>query len=300
VYDPGSARVYVAHGDRISVVNGDSGAVIGAVAGMPGGAHGIAISRATGEGYTDDGKAGEVVAFNLQTLKVVKRIKAENDADGIVFDPSSGHVFVIDGDSGKVTVIDPRTDAVVATVDAGGGLEFGVAGENGKFYVDGAEKHEIVRIDTATNVADAHWPMSTCVKPHGLAIDRVHHRLFASCSNEVMVVMNADSGAIIATLPIGEGTDFASFDAVRNLAYSSNRDGTLSVISEISPDKFESLPPIKTQIGARTMALDPKSGRIYLVTADMSVGEAAGQSDHGRRYHVKPGSVRLLFLDRTP
>ena len=191
---------------------------------MPGGTHGIAISHATGEGYTDDGNAGEVVAFDLQTLKVVKRIKAESDADGIVFDSSSGHVFVIDGDSGKITVIDPRTDAVLATVDGGGGLEFGVAGENGKFYVDGAEKHEVVRIDTASNVADAHWPMSTCVKPHGLAIDRVHHRLFASCSNEVMVVMNADSGAVIATLPIGEGTDFASFDAVRNLAFSSNRD----------------------------------------------------------------------------
>ena len=267
VYDPGSLRVYVAHGDRVTVVNGASGALLGTVVGMPGGTHGIAISHATGEGYTDDGKAGEVVAFDLQTLKVVKRIKAESDADGIVFDPSSGHVFVIDGDSAKVTVIDPRTDAVVATVDAGGGLEFGVAGENGKFYVDGAEKHEIVRIDTATNAADAHWPMSTCVKPHGLAIDRVRHRLFASCSNEVMVVMNADSGAVIATLPIGEGTDFASFDAARNLAFSSNRDGTLSVISEISPDKFESLPPIKTQIGARTMALDPKSGRIYLVSA---------------------------------
>jgi YVTN family beta-propeller protein len=300
VYDPDSLRVYVAHGDRVTVVNGDSGAVIGTVVGMPGGTHGIAVSQATGKGYTDDGKVGEVVVFDLQTLKVVKRIKAESDADGIVFDPSSGHIFVIDGDSGKVTVIDPRTDAVVATVDGGAGLEFGVTGENGKFYVDGAENNEIVRIDTATNVADAHWPMSTCVKPHGLAIDREHHRLFASCSNEVMVVMNADSGAVIATLPIGEGTDFASFDAHRNLAYSSNRDGTLSVIYEISPDKFESLPPIKTQVGARTMALDPKSGRIYLVTADMTVDEAAEPNNYRHRYHVKPGSVRLLFLDRTP
>ena len=112
--------------------------------------------------------------------------------------------------------------------------------------------------------------------------------------------MNADSGTVMATLPIGEGIDFASFDAARNLAYSSNRDGTLSVISEISPDKFESLPPIKTQIGARTMALDAKSGRIYLVTADMTVDNVAASNDHRRRYRVKPESVRLLFLDRTP
>jgi YVTN family beta-propeller protein len=301
VYDPDSIRVYVAHGDRVTVVNGESGALIGTVVGMPGGPHGIAISHSTGKGYTDDGKSGEVVEFDLQTLKVTKRIKAESDADGIVFDKSSGHIFVIDGDSGKLTVIDPQTDMVVATVDGGGGLEFGVTGENGKFYVDGAEKNEIVRIDTAMNVDDAHWPMPTCVRPHGLAIDREHHRLFASCSNKVMVVMNADSGAVIASLPIGEGSDFASFDPEAHLAYSSNRDGTLSVISEISPDKFEALAPIKTQLGARTMALDPKSGRIYLVTADMTVDEATGSNDSRQhRYHVKPGSVRLLFLDRAP
>jgi DNA-binding beta-propeller fold protein YncE len=187
----------------------------------------------------------------------------------------------------------------VATIDGGGGLEFGDSGANGKFYVDGAEKNEIVRVDTATNKADAHWAMPTCVKPHGLAIDREHHRLFASCSNKVMVVMNADDGAVIATVPIGDGTDFASFDSQRKLAYSSNRDGTLSVVSEISPDEFEPLPAIKTQVGARTMAIDPKSGRVYLVTADMTVDEAAAPSDYRHRYHIKPGSVRLLFLDRT-
>jgi YVTN family beta-propeller protein len=300
MFDPGSQRVYVAHGDRITVVDGGSGVVIGNVEGMPGGTHGIAILPSAGRGYTDDGKAGEVVAFDLKTLAVTGRIKAESDADGIVYDPASGHVFVIDGDSGKLTVIDPNTDAVVATVDAGGGLEFGDTGNNGKFYVDGAEKNEIVRVDTATNMADAHWAMPTCVRPHGLAIDRAHHRLFASCSNKVMVVMNSDNGVVIATLPIGEGTDFASFDPERGLAYSSNRDGTLSVVAELSPDKFVALPAIPTQIGARTMAIDPKSGRIYLVTADMTVNESAAAGDSRRRYSVKPGSVRLLFLDLTP
>lgn len=300
VFDPDSQRVYVAHGDRITVVNGDSGALIGTIEGMPGGTHGVAISHATGMGYTDDGKAGVVVEFDLNTLKAVKRIKAEADADGIVFDPASGHVFVINGDSGKLTVIDPKTDAVVATVDGGGGLEFGDTGDNGKFYVDGAEKNEIVRVDTATNLADAHWAMPTCVKPHGLAIDRSHHRLFVSCSNKVMVVMNADNGVVIATLPIGDGTDFASFDPQHRLAYSSNRDGTLSVVAERSPDDFVASAPITTQIGARTMAIDPKTGRIYLVTAEMAVNESAAPDDFRRRYSIKPGSVRLLFLDRGP
>ncbi len=300
VFDPDSQRVYVAHGDRITVVDGRSGAVIGTVEGMPGGTHGIATSQATGEGYTDDGKAGMVVAFNLKTLEVVKRIKAEPDADGIVFDPASGHIFVIDGDSAKLTVIDPKSDTVVATIDGGGGLEFGASGNNGKFYVDSVAKNEIVRIDTSTNRADAHWPMPTCVKPHGLAIDQAHHRLFASCSNKVMIVMNADDGAVIATLPIGEGTDFAAFDPDRSLAYSSNRDGTLSVIAEIAPDKFVSLPAIPTEAGARTMAIDPNSGRIYLVTADMTVNTAAAPGDTRRRLSIKPGTVRLLFLDLTP
>jgi YVTN family beta-propeller protein len=300
VFDPESHRTYVAHGDRLSVVDGTSGAVVGTVEGMPGGTHGIAISTATGNGYTDDGKAGIVVAFDLKTLKPVKQIKAESDADGIVFDPTSGHIFVIDGDSAKLTVIDPKTDTVVATIDGGGGLEFGDTGNNGKFYVDGVEKNEIVRIDTASNTADAHWPMPTCVKPHGLAIDRAHHRLFASCGNKVMVVMNADTGAVIASLPIGDGTDFATFDPERGLAYSSNRDGTLSVVAEISPDKFVSLPAIPTQVGARTMAIDPKSGRIYLVTADMTVNETAAPGDSRRRTSIKPGTVRLLFLDRVP
>jgi YVTN family beta-propeller protein len=300
VFDPDSHRIYVAHGDTVSVVDGLSGAVLGTVEGMPGGTHGIAISHATGKGYTDDGKAGVAVEFDLQTLKVVKRIKAESDADGIVFDPPSGHIFVIDGDSGKLTVIDPKTDTIVTTIDGGGGLEFGDTGNNGKFYVDGFEKNEIVRIDTAANVADAHWAMTTCIGPHGLAIDRAHRRLFATCSNKVMVIMNADNGAVITTLPIGEGSDFATFDPERGLAFSSNRDGTLSVVAEMSPENFVSLPAIPTQLGARTMAIDPNSGRIYLVTGEMAVNETTTPADSRHRYSMKPGSVKLLFLDRGP
>jgi YVTN family beta-propeller protein len=300
VFDPDSHRIYVAHGDTVSVVDGLSGAVLGTVEGMPGGTHGIAISHATGKGYTDDGKAGVAVEFDLQTLKVVKRIKAESDADGIVFDPPSGHIFVIDGDSGKLTVIDPKTDTIVTTIDGGGGLEFGDTGNNGKFYVDGFKNNEIVRIDTAANVADAHWAMTTCIGPHGLAIDRAHRRLFATCSNKVMVVMNADNGAVISTLPIGEGSDFAAFDPERGLAFSSNRDGTLSVVAEMSPENFVSLPAIPTQLGARTMAIDPNSGRIYLVTGEMAVNETTTPADSRHRYSMKPGSVKLLFLDRGP
>lgn len=297
VFDPKMNRVYVAHKETVSVVDGTSGAILGRIDGIAGTTHGIASVHVLGKGYTDDGDAGIAVSFDLKTLKVINRIKIEPDADGIVYDASSGHVLVIDGDSGKVTVVDPKTDKVLATIDGGGGLEFGVSGENGKFYVDGTEKGEIVRMDTSSNTADAHWPMPGCVKPHGLAIDRKHAVLFASCVNKVMTMMNADTGAVLQTLPIGEGTDFAEFDAGRGLAFSSNRDGTLSIVAERSPTRFEALPAIATELGARTMAFDPKTGRIFLVTADISVDPAVPATDFRHRYGVKPGSVKLLFLD---
>jgi YVTN family beta-propeller protein len=297
VFDSASERVYVAHGDRVTVVDSNTGLLIGNVASMPGGTHGVAF--AAGKGYTDDGKAGLVTVFDPSTLKPIKTVKAEPDADGLVYDPASGHVFVIDGDSGKLTVIDPKTDSIVATIDAGGGLEFGVSGGNGKFYVDGAEKNEVVRIDTATNTVDAHWALNGCLKPHGLAIDRTTHRLFVSCPNKVMAVVNADTGATVASLPIGEGTDFAEFDPVRRRAFSSNRDGTLSVIAEKSPDSFEVLPPVETAFGARTMAIDPKSGRLYLVTAEFGTNQAVPVGDARHRYTVKPGSAKLLILEPT-
>jgi DNA-binding beta-propeller fold protein YncE len=297
VFDPASGRVYVAHGDRVTVVDGGTGALIGNVEGMPGGTHGVAF--AAGKGYTDDGKAGTATVFDPKTLKLIKTVKAEPDADGVVYDPASRHVIVIDGDSGKLTVIDPKDDVVVATIDGGGGLEFGVSGENGKFYADGAEKNELVRVDTLTNSVDAHWPLNGCVRPHGLAIDRQTHRLFVSCVNKVMVVVNADTGALVASLPIGEGTDFAEFDPVRKWALSSNRDGTLSVIAEKSADSFEAMPPVQTAFGARTIAVDPKSGRLYLVTGDFAVNEAVPATDPRHRYTVKPGSAKLLILDPT-
>lgn len=293
-FDAKSKRVFVAHGDRVTVVDGRSGKVIGNVEGIAGGTHGVAISK-SGRGYTDDGKAGEAVSFDLKTLKPLKHIKAEDDADDIAFDPASGHIFVIDSDPGRVTVIDPKTDSPIATIDVGSKLELAAVGDNGKLYVNGEANKEIVRIDTATNKVDAHWPMPDCTSPHGLAIDRATHRLFSSCANSVLTVVNADSGAVIATLPIGLGTDGAAFDPKRKLVFSSNgKDGTLSVIREQDADHFISLGAVKTAVTGRTVAIDPKSGRIYIAAAevDPTVPVVAG-----KRPTMIPGSLKLLFLD---
>lgn len=303
VYDGPSHRVYVAHGDRLTVVDGRSGRIIGQVEGMPGGTHGIAISHAAGLGFTDDGRAGEAVAFSLKTLKVVKRLTAAPDADAVTIDPTSRHVFVVDGDSGVLTVVDPASDRVVATVHVGSGMEYPVAGGNGKLYVNGVEKREIYRVDTATNQVDATWPIPQCMAPHGLAIDTATHRLFSSCENGRLVVVNADTGATVATLPIGQGTDAAAFDPTRKLIFSSNgMDGTLSVIREVDANTFVSAGTVRTALSARTMSVDPVSGRIFLAAAAtnakaMAAFRAARQAGRRGPSPFAPGSLKLVFFD---
>jgi YVTN family beta-propeller protein len=295
-FDAGSGRVFVSHGDRLTVLDGKSGAILGNVEGMPGGTHGIGISAATGKGYTDDGKAGQAVAFDLKSFKTGARIAAKDDADGIAVDPTSGHIFVVDGDSATLTVIDPKTDKAIANIATGGGMEFAVSGNNGKIYVNGADKKEIVRIDTATNKIDARWPIPGCTSPHGLAVDTAAHRLFPTCKNGVLTVVNTDSGAVVATLPIGQGTDGAAFDPKRKLVFSSNSDGTLSVIHEKDADHFEALGSIKTQVTGKNMGIDQATGRLYVVAGDVEPSPA-GPNGAAAKPKLVPGSVKLLFLD---
>ena len=301
VFDADSHKVFVAHKNRVTVVDGRTGTIIGNVEGLPRSQiHGIAIVPKTGRGYTDDGRAGTASSFDVDKLQIIKTIKAEAEADAIVFDPTSGHVFVIASDPGKLTVVDPSSDSAVATISADGRLESAVAGVNGKLYVNGEEKNEIIRVDTLTNQIDAHWSIPNCTSPHGLAIDPEARRLFSSCENNVLVVVDADAGTTVATLSIGAGSDAVVFDPRRKLILSSNGDGTLSIIAEKDANSFISVASVATMRGARTMALDPESGRLYLVAADTTINTSADPSDSKRRYPVTPGSVKLLFLDPVP
>ncbi len=296
-FDADSHRVYIAHGDRVTVVDGKNGTLIGNVAGYPGGTHGVVVVPGSGHGYTDDGDAGVAGSFDLKTLKALKSVKTEPDADAVIYDPASGHVFVVGSDPGKITVIDPRTDLAIATIDGGGKLEIGAADGAGKVYVNGEAKREILRVDTRSNQIDARWPIPSCTSPHGLAIDTRKHRVFSSCENNVMVVVDGESGKLIASLPIGARTDGAAFDPGTGRAFSSNGDGTLTVIAEQGPDSYVVLGTVPTMLGARTMTVDPVSGRLYLVAADMKINESADPSDRRHRYSVVPGTARLLFLD---
>ena len=295
--DSDTHRVYIAHGDRVTVVDGLDGTLVGNVEGFAGGTHGVVIVPGSGHGYSDDGKAGLAASFDLKTLKLLKSIKAEPDADALIYDPVSRHVFVVDADPGKITVIDPRTDLVIATIDGGGKLELGAADGAGKVYVNGEQRQEILSIDTRTNRIDARWPIPSCSSPHGLAVDATALRVFASCENNVMVVVDAASGRQIASLPIGARSDGAAFDARSRRAFSSNGDGTLTVIAEQEPNVFAVLGNVPTRLGARTMAVDSTTGRLYLVSADMKLNASADPADARHRYAVVPGSAVLLFLD---
>jgi len=295
-FDPSSGRVYVAHGDHVTVVDAGTGTALGEIGPLAGGTHGIATAPEAGLGYTDDGKAGIAAAFDLKTLKIVKQIPAAADADGIVRDSVTGHIFVINGDSGSITVIDPKANAAVTTIDVGAPLEAAVPDGKGKLFVLEVDAHMVAAIDTKTNAVIARYPMPGCERPHGIAVDAETRRVFATCVNKVMTVVDADKGTIVATLPIGIGSDGAAFDPRRKLAISSNGEGTLSVIQEKDADHFVALPDVPTQRGARTIAIDPATGRLFLPTAD--VAKIDPPTEAGGRPHVTyvPGSMKLLVF----
>lgn len=304
VYAPFSHRVFVAHGNRLTVVNGRTGRIVGQVGPIPGGPHGTAFDPAAGVGITDDGRLGQAVIFNLKSLRVVGRLKIQRGADAVAFDPVSGHAFVVDGHTGEIAVVDPAHLRVVTFIHIGGDLEYAVSGDNGQLYVNGVTHHEIFRIDTATNRVDATWPMPQCRDPHGLAIDRKTHRLFSSCENRRLIVVNSKDGAVVAVVPIGRGTDADRFDPQRRLIYSSNGlDGTLSVIREVNANTFKPVATVKTALSGRTMGLDPASGRVFIAAARTTPQAlkafiaAFRAGKRPKRSPFAPNSLRLLFFD---
>ncbi len=292
VVDRATGRVYVAHANTLAVIDGRAGKLVGQVEGIAGGTHGTAISTPTGQGFTDDGRNGLAIAFDLKTLKIKAQIKADQDADGMTLDPVTGHVFVIEGDPAKVTVVDPRTDTVAATIDVGEKMEYAV-GADGAVFIAGVEKKDLIKIDSHSNTVVARWPTPDCERPHGLAVDGKSHRAFIGCVNAKMMVVDTRSGHVVAELAIGNGNDAVAFDPVRRRVFSSNgRDGTISVYQEVSPDHYEALETIKTVVSGRTMDVDPQTGRLFVPAADIDPASPAGQ-----RPRMIPGSARVLMFD---
>jgi DNA-binding beta-propeller fold protein YncE len=291
-FDTSSRRIFVSHATQVDVVDADTGAIIGRISGFNT-SHGIVTVPALGRGYADSGNTKSVIIFDLKTLKPVATVEAGEDADAMTLDARTGRVFVMDADGAAVTAIDAKEGRTISTVPLAGKPESAVSDGKGVVYINIASTNEVVKLDATTLKIQARWPVSPCESPHGLAMDRETHRLFLSCKNDKLVVVSSDDGKVAAAVPIGHGTDAADFDAKRSLVFSANGDGTLSVIAERTADMFEKLADIPTRPGARTMALDSKTGRVFLLAADAALATPPGT---GRPSFV-PGSLKLIWLE---
>ncbi len=297
-FDSPTRRLFISRGTKVVVLDVDTEKVVGEIPNTTG-VHGIALAPDRGNGFTSNGGAGTVSIFDLKSLQVIGHAQAGTNPDAIVYDPASKRVFAMNGRSGDSTAIDAATGSVAGTIPIGGKLEFAVSDGAGHVYVNVENKSEEVQIDSKNLVVTAHWPLAPCTEPSGLAIDAAHRRLFAGCDNKMMAVIDADSGKVIATPPIGDGVDADQFDPATGFAFASNgQSGTLTVIHEDSPDKFSVVEDVPTQRGARTMALDPKTHEVYLVTAQFGPPPAPTPTNPRPFPTLVPDSFVVLVFGR--
>jgi YVTN family beta-propeller protein len=295
--DSANRRLYVSHATEVVVLDLNTDTVIGNIPGTNG-VHGIAVADDLNRGFISDGRDNQVTIFDLKNLNVISTVKAGTNPDGIVYDPYSKRVFAFNGRSQDMTAIDAQTGKVVGTVPLGGKPEFPATDGSGNVYVNIEDRNEIVQFDPKTLEIKHHWSIAPqCDSPSGLAIDAKNRRLFPVCENRVMAVVDADSGKVITTVPTGAGTDAAAFDPGTNLAFASNgQDATLSVIKEDSADKFSLVENANTQRGARTMALDKETHRIFLSVAQMGPAPAPTAENPHPRPRMVAGTFKLLVM----
>ena len=296
--DSPTRRLFISRGTKVVVLNVDSEKVVGEIPNTAG-VHGIALAPDLGRGFTSNGAAGTVSIFDLKTLQVIGHAQAGKNPDAIVYDPASKRVFAMNGRSASSTTIDAATGNIVGTIVLGGKPEFAVADGEGHVYVNIEDKSELLQIDSRRLAITARWPLAPCEEPSGLAIDVKHRRLFAGCRNKMMAVVDADSGKVVATPPIGEGVDSDRFDPATQFAFASNGgSGTLTVVHEDSPDNYRVVENVTTQLGARTMELDLKSHEIYLVTAKFGPPPAPTAASPRPFPTLVPGSFVVLVFGR--
>jgi YVTN family beta-propeller protein len=296
--DSSARRVYLSHGTEITVIDADSGALVGSIAGLKQD-HGVAVAAEFGRGFITDGGEGKVVIFDLKTLKTIGEAKADKDADSIVYDPASKRVFSMNGDSKNSTVIDAKTGTVAGTIDLGGGPEFAVADGKGTVYVNIEDKSELVAIDSRTLKIKSRWQLAPAGTPTALAIDLEHRRLFsAGRKPQMLVVLDADSGKVIQSFPISAGVDAAAFDPETGLIFASTREGMIHVFHEDSPDKFSEVETVKTEYGAKTMGLDTKTHNLFVDTVDFAPPAAPTAERPHPQPTAVPGTFHVLVYGR--
>ena len=295
-FDAISHRVFVAHGDEVTVVDGKSGQLVGRVQGLAG-VHGVTAIPELGKGYAVSRGAQAAGCFSLKSLRLEKSVPIGRAGDFLLYEPVSRRIFVTDQEEPIATVIDATNDVVVTTLQLGGIAEQAVADGAGHVFINLADNREVVRVDAHAAKVEARWAVPSCESPHGSAIDSASQRLFVSCLNGQLLVLNTANGHVVATVAIGRGTDGAAYDSKRKRVFSSNgADGTLSVISQRGPDEYRPLNNVPTARFGRTMALDQDTGRIYIPVADLERIDPHPTTKWGA-YVFKPGSFRLMLFD---
>lgn len=291
----GDRRLYVTHNNSLQVMDADSLKLIGTVEKVQR-PHGVLILPETGHGYITSGDPGSVVVFDLKTLKRLSEIPASKDADVVLYEKGSRKIFTFNGDSQNSTVIDPATDKAIQTLDLGGSPEVAVADEKGNLFDNLADKDKVIKINSKTLKITQQWPTAPGTSPTGIAMDNKTNRLFIGCRNKLLVVMDASNGKVIQTLPIGEHVDSTVFDPKSGNIFNSCGDGTLSVVHEDDADHFTVTENVITEPGARTMALDPTTGHLFLPTAKTEPPPAPTKEDPKPRRKIVPGSFEILML----
>lgn len=279
--DPATHRLFIARNDRVMVVDTGTGKLLAEIPGMHR-AHGVALAAPLGKAFVSNGDSGDVSVVDLATLTLEKRFPTSaKNPDAIVYDETIKRVITMNGGSNSISVIDPITGKVTASIDLPGRPEFAAVDKRGSLWVNLEDASKLVHVDLKASKVVAMWNLAPCESPSGLAFDEMSRRVFSVCDNHTMVVTDADDGHQVAKLPIGGGPDAAVYDPSNHLVMSSNRDGTLSVFKQRSADVYDTLPTVTTRASARTLALDPTTGKVYLPFA-----QSAGKGQPVRGFGV--------------
>lgn len=265
--DNAARRLYVSHGTQVEVLDIDALTVVGSIPRTPG-VHGVALAPESGRGFVSNGQANNVTIFDLKTLKPISDVPAGQKPDAIIYDPATSRVFAFNGGSNSATAIDAAAGKVAGTVALGGGPEFAAADGKGYVYDNLEDESLVLKINARDLKVEQRWPTAPCSSPSSMAIDRANRRLFLGCRSKVLAVLNADTGKVITTLPIGDHVDATAFDTETRMIFNSNGEGTVTVIHQDDPDKYSVVETVKTAPRAKTMALDPKTHRLFLSTAE--------------------------------
>jgi YVTN family beta-propeller protein len=296
-FDAAARRLYISHNTEVKVVDADSGAVVGSIPDLKR-VHGIALASDLDRGFISDGGADEAVVFDLKTLKVTNHIKAGGNPDCILYDPASKHIFTMNGKTNDSSVIDPGSLTVVATIAMGGRPEYAVADGKGMIYDNIEDKNEVVALDSRANTVKARWPIAPAEEATAIDMDVQHRRLFIGGRNKLLAIMDADTGKVLQTFPIGSGVDTNIYEPETGLLFTAVREGALHIFHEGSPDKFSFVETVKTEFGARNMALDPKSHKLFIDTADFGPAPAPTADQPKPQPVPVSGTFRLLVYGR--